>query len=41
MNGDDAMTRGDETEFDETVDVIVVGSRGGITGAYNAAREGL
>ena len=35
------MTRGDETEFDETVDVIVVGSGGGITGAYTAAREGL
>lgn len=29
------------TEFDETVDVIVAGSGGGITGAYTAAREGL
>lgn len=28
-------------EFDETVDVIVAGSGGGITGAYTAAREGL
>ncbi|WP_059019519.1 FAD-binding protein [Mycobacterium sp. M26] len=27
--------------FDETVDVIVAGSGGGITGAYTAAREGL
>ena len=31
----------DETTFDETVDVIVAGSGGGITGAYTAAREGL
>ena len=29
------------TEYDETVDVIVAGSGGGITGAYTAAREGL
>lgn len=29
------------TEFDETVDVVVAGSGGGITGAYTAAREGL
>ena len=28
-------------DFDETVDVIVAGSGGGITGAYTAAREGL
>ncbi len=28
-------------EFDETVDVLVAGSGGGITGAYTAAREGL
>ena len=28
-------------EFDETVDVVVAGSGGGITGAYTAAREGL
>jgi 3-oxosteroid 1-dehydrogenase len=28
-------------EFDEVVDVVVVGSGGGITGAYTAAREGL
>ena len=27
--------------FDETVDVLVAGSGGGITGAYTAAREGL
>ncbi|MGV1087530.1 MAG: FAD-binding protein [Mycobacterium sp.] len=27
--------------FDETVDVVVAGSGGGITGAYTAAREGL
>ncbi|MBI3223833.1 MAG: FAD-binding protein [Mycolicibacterium cosmeticum] len=27
--------------WDETVDVVVVGSGGGITGAYTAAREGL
>ncbi|MEU0496161.1 FAD-binding protein [Mycobacterium sp. NPDC006124] len=32
----------DEPEhWDETVDVVVVGSGGGITGAYTAAREGL
>ncbi|WP_179476402.1 FAD-binding protein [Mycolicibacterium vinylchloridicum] len=30
-----------DTLFDETVDVIVAGSGGGITGAYTAAREGL
>lgn len=30
-----------ENEFDETVDVLVAGSGGGITGAYTAAREGL
>ena len=30
-----------DSEFDETVDVIVAGSGGGITGAYTAAREGL
>jgi glycine/D-amino acid oxidase-like deaminating enzyme len=29
------------TEFDEVVDVVVVGSGGGIAGAYTAAREGL
>ncbi|TGD88468.1 FAD-binding protein [Mycolicibacterium sp. CH28] len=29
------------SEFDETVDVVVAGSGGGITGAYTAAREGL
>ena len=29
------------TDYDETVDVIVAGSGGGITGAYTAAREGL
>ena len=28
-------------DWDETVDVVVVGSGGGITGAYTAAREGL
>ncbi len=28
-------------DFDETVDVIVAGSGGGIAGAYTAAREGL
>jgi len=28
-------------DYDETVDVIVAGSGGGITGAYTAAREGL
>ena len=28
-------------DLDETVDVIVAGSGGGITGAYTAAREGL
>ena len=28
-------------EFDQTVDVVVAGSGGGITGAYTAAREGL
>ena len=32
--------RGD-ANFDETVDVVVVGSGGGITGAYTAAREGM
>ena len=30
-----------ESGFDETVDVVVAGSGGGITGAYTAAREGL
>ena len=30
-----------DSEFAETVDVIVAGSGGGITGAYTAAREGL
>ena len=35
------MTRDDNIQFDETVDVIVAGSGGGITGAYTAAREGL
>ena len=34
------MGRADQ-QFDETVDVIVAGSGGGITGAYTAAREGL
>jgi 3-oxosteroid 1-dehydrogenase len=29
------------SHWDETVDVVVVGSGGGITGAYTAAREGL
>jgi 3-oxosteroid 1-dehydrogenase len=29
------------TDWDEQVDVVVVGSGGGITGAYTAAREGL
>jgi len=29
------------TQYDETVDVIVAGSGGGIAGAYTAAREGL
>ena len=29
------------TAFDQTVDVVVAGSGGGITGAYTAAREGL
>ncbi|MGE2690907.1 FAD-binding protein [Mycolicibacterium pulveris] len=29
------------TAFDEIVDVLVVGSGGGVTGAYTAAREGL
>ncbi len=29
------------SDWDETVDVVVVGSGGGITGAYTAAREGL
>lgn len=29
------------TDFDEVVDVLVVGSGGGIAGAYTAAREGL
>jgi 3-oxosteroid 1-dehydrogenase len=28
-------------DFDDTVDVVVVGSGGGVTGAYTAAREGL
>src|ERR1700760_5024919 len=28
-------------DWDETVDVVVVGSGGGIVGAYTAAREGL
>ncbi|MGI9124703.1 MAG: FAD-dependent oxidoreductase, partial [Mycobacterium sp.] len=37
MGGDEAVT----DEFDETVDVVVAGSGGGITGAYTAAREGL
>ena len=36
----DAMT-GTADRVDETVDVIVAGSGGGITGAYTAAREGL
>ena len=36
----EAMSRG-EAQFDETVDVVVAGSGGGITGAYTAAREGL
>jgi 3-oxosteroid 1-dehydrogenase len=30
-----------DANFDETVDVVVVGSGGGITGAYTAAREGM
>ena len=34
------MTTWDGT-FDETVDALVAGSGGGITGAYTAAREGL
>jgi 3-oxosteroid 1-dehydrogenase len=29
------------SDYDELVDVVVVGSGGGITGAYTAAREGL
>ena len=37
----DNMADTDLTSFDETVDVIVAGSGGGITGAYTAAREGL
>lgn len=37
----DNMADTDFTSFDETVDVIVAGSGGGITGAYTAAREGL
>lgn len=36
----ETMSRADQ-QFDETVDVIVAGSGGGITGAYTAAREGL
>lgn len=32
---------GNSIEYDETVDVIVAGSGGGVTGAYTAAREGL
>jgi succinate dehydrogenase/fumarate reductase flavoprotein subunit len=40
MTGDDHPGY-DDTGYDDTVDVIVVGSGGGITGAYTAAREGL
>ena len=36
MNEQAAMT-----DFDEVVDVLVVGSGGGVAGAYTAAREGL
>lgn len=35
------MTSDASESWDETVDVVVVGSGGGITGAYTAAREGL
>jgi len=35
------MTTDASESWDETVDVVVVGSGGGITGAYTAAREGL
>ena len=35
------MTTDASERWDETVDVVVVGSGGGITGAYTAAREGL
>lgn len=35
------MTTEAQENWDETVDVVVVGSGGGITGAYTAAREGL
>jgi len=35
------MTTDAQEQWDEAVDVVVVGSGGGITGAYTAAREGL
>ncbi|MBJ7338378.1 FAD-binding protein [Mycolicibacterium sp.] len=35
------MTAYSSSEWDEIVDVVVVGSGGGITGAYTAAREGM
>lgn len=35
------MTTPSPADWDEVVDVVVVGSGGGITGAYTAAREGL
>lgn len=35
------MTEGDGAGFDETVDVLVAGSGGGMVGVYTAAREGL
>ena len=38
---DDLTVEHPMNDYDETVDVIVAGSGGGITGAYTAAREGL
>ena len=35
------MTTHGSADWDQIVDVVVVGSGGGITGAYTAAREGL
>src|SRR5213078_3980191 len=35
------MTIEAQQTWDQTVDVVVVGSGGGVTGAYTAAREGL
>ena len=35
------MTTDSSSNWDQIVDVVVVGSGGGITGAYTAAREGL